>query len=483
MPESLPRRHAGGESALAYLSSFPNDLFISYKHVANETRDRWVDALCGALESELRQLIDKVHIWHDAQLRGGEDWPEEIAKALDGAAIFLAVISRTYLDSDECRREFDRFLARMKDPDSGAMRKIVPILRHPPREDQQLPQELARFQQYMFYQPDKAPSPYFHELGPAAGGDLERQFWLTMAHLSQDLALTLEHLNGVARRKALGKVFLGSVGRELGSERERLRADLRQRGFIVVPECEYLWHADDCAERIAADLAGALLCVHLLPRSAPFDAETPRQARQQLEHARAAMRQAGGPAPMVWIRGADAIDDAWRGVIDYVENELANEGVEYATGSLEDFKTQILDRLPRPAPAPRAVRSVLLLVEEQELAELGGLKSLLAGRLQLEPQTVKLAGAMPRDAERLALALAACDACLVWWGARDEDWLQDVLALPALAPALGPGRAGIVLGAPASAEKAVFATTKASVIPSGDASEAALRALFGGATP
>jgi hypothetical protein len=466
---------------LSYLSSFSNDLFISYKHVANETRDRWVDALCGALDAELRQLIDRVQIWHDAQLRGGEDWPVEIAKALDGAAIFLAVISRTYLDSDECRREFDRFLARMKDPESGALRKIVPILRHPPREDQQLPQELTRFQQYMFYQPDKAPSPYFHELGPGSGGDLERQFWLTMAHLSQDLALTLEHLNGVARRQALGKVFLAGVGRELGTEREKLRADLRQRGFLVVPECEYLWHADDCAECLESDLEGALLCVHLVPRSAPFEAETPGHVRMQLERAHAAMKRRGGPAPMVWIRGADAVDGAWREVIGYVQDELANEGVEYATGSLEDFKTQILDRLPRPAPAPRQAHSVLLLVEEQELAELGPLKALLASRLQLEPQTIKLAGAAPKDAERLAHALASCDACLVWWGARDEDWLQDVLALPALAPMLGPARTGIVLGAPETAEKAVFATTKASMIPAGDASEAALRSLFAGA--
>ena len=63
----------------------------------------------------------------------------------------VALISRTYFDSDECRKELDRFLGCLKRSDGhgglpdvpGGGRKLVPVFKHPPRTDQELPRELA----------------------------------------------------------------------------------------------------------------------------------------------------------------------------------------------------------------------------------------------------------------------------------------------------------------------------------------------------
>jgi len=57
------------------------------------------------------------------------------------SGIFLALISRTYFDSDECRKEFDRFLGRIKTADASGGRKLVPIFKHPPKPEQELPAE------------------------------------------------------------------------------------------------------------------------------------------------------------------------------------------------------------------------------------------------------------------------------------------------------------------------------------------------------
>lgn len=89
---------------MGYLPQYKNDLFISYRHASNETQDTWVDAFCKQLHATLRELVGDVSIWRDqGQLRAGQLWRKEVAEALDGAAIFLAIISRTYLDFDQCR--------------------------------------------------------------------------------------------------------------------------------------------------------------------------------------------------------------------------------------------------------------------------------------------------------------------------------------------------------------------------------------------
>ena len=98
---------------MGYLPQFKNDLFISYRRSSNEGDDPWVDNFCNSVRSQLRDLVGNVQIWRDtAELRGGDAWRPEIADAVDSTAVFLALISRTYFDSDECRKELDRFLGR-----------------------------------------------------------------------------------------------------------------------------------------------------------------------------------------------------------------------------------------------------------------------------------------------------------------------------------------------------------------------------------
>ena len=128
---------------MTYLSQFKNDLFVSYRRSSNAGDDPWVDNFCNSVRSQLRDLVGNVQIWRDtAELRGGDLWRPEIAEALDSSGIFVALISRTYFDSDECRKEFDRFLGRIKGPNAGGC-KLLPVYKHPPKPDQTLPPELA----------------------------------------------------------------------------------------------------------------------------------------------------------------------------------------------------------------------------------------------------------------------------------------------------------------------------------------------------
>ena len=445
---------------MGYLPQFKNDLFISYRRSSNEGQDPWVDNFCAAVRAQLRDLVGDVQLWRDtAELRAGDAWRPEIADAVDTAGIFLAVISRTYFDSDECRKELDRFLGQLKRTEGAAGRKLVPIYKHPPKPDQELPRELAEIGHHEFFNLNPKP---WRELDPKRDYD---DYHERLGRVVFDLMAALEELQGQQKKQALGKVFVANVGPELLQERERLRTDLRQRGFLVVPEYEYLWNADDHRERINRDLAESLLCIHLVSQQASIEKLTPARSRLQLELAHAEMKQRGRPAPLVWLQPSAEVDSSARPLIDYIQSELANDGVDYLQGSLEDLKTLMLDKLPQPVvKAPPKPREVALLVEENDLADLGPLKTLLADKLGVEPRPLKFSRATPKDEERLARTLAACPQAIIFWSRQSEDWVFDLMDLDALAERLGPERLCIVASGEASDEKRSFTTKKARVV-------------------
>lgn len=466
---------------MGYLPQFKNDVFVSYRRTSNEGQDPWVDNFCDSVRSSLRDLVGDVQMWRDtSELRAGNAWRPEIADAVDTAGIFLAVISRTYFDSDECRKELDRFLGRLKSAEGGGVigggRKLLPIFKHPPKPDQELPRELAEIGHHEFF--NLHPKPW-RELDPKRDYD---DYHERLGRVVFDLMEALELLQGQQKKAALGKVFIANTGPELLQERERLRTDLRQRGFLVLPEREILWNADDHRERIVHDLAESLLCIHLVARTASIEPLTPARARVQLELAHAEMKQRGRPTPLVWIQPAADTDAGTRSLIDYIENDLANEGVDYLQGSLEDLKTLLLDKLPKPVlttKTPPKPRDIAVLVEDGDLADLGPLKTLLADQLGVEPRPLKFSRATPKDDERLARTLASCQQVIIFWSRQSEDWVFDMMDLDALADRLGPDRLCIYAGGEDSAEKASFATKKARLVAGGvSAGEAGLRGFL-----
>ena len=467
---------------MGYLPQFNNDLFISSRRVSNESPARWVDTFCADLGSQLRERVGDVAIWRDtAQLRAGAAWRPEIAAAVDSTGIFLALMARTYFDSDECRKELDRFLGQLKAAGGGGGRKLMPIFKHPARNPDELPAELREIGHHEFFVHE---AQGWRELDRKRDAD---DYWERMSRMVQDLTQALEDLHGRQKKQSLGSVFISRVAPELLQVRERLRSDLQQRGYRVLPENEYLWNADDHAQRIANDLGQALLCVHLVSCSASIEPLSARRDQAQLALAQAEMARRRQPAPLVWIQAADAIAPEQQGLIDYIQNDLCNAGVEYLQGSLEALKTQVLDMLPAPAPPPGAPAApavptvpaatlqppeataprpprIALLVEAQDLADTGPLKALLAGTLGLDVRTLLFNADSPDDSVRLHKTLALCPQVLLFWSRQDEDWLTDLLDLDALAGHLGPQRLCVYATGAPSAQKQAFVSPSATVL-------------------
>jgi hypothetical protein len=456
---------------VAYVPQFDFDIFISYRHASNEGEDPWIDAFCNQLHQLLAELTGDISIWRDTPaLRAGDQWRPEIAQTLDSVAIFLAIISRTYFDSDICRNELDRFLGQQRKEGATRRIRIVPIFKQPPKPGQDLPRELAEIHHHEFYEyyDQTPPGPRrFREYSPGRSATAT-QFLETLSRVAQDIGFVLDELRDNARRQTVGTVFVASVGPELAADRAKLRADLQQRRYLVLPESEYFWNAGEFHERITEDLAAAELCIHLVTRGASIEEETAKRARLQLDLAITAMQQHRKPMPLVWMQPAAATAEEAKPLIDYIERDAANQGVEYSPGALEDFKTQIYDRLEhlarKPAAAQSASRDVGLVFVEGDLQAIDPLLLFLADTLGVGVRRIKCPGSGPLSPEPLAAAVARCDRTIVFWGSQSEDWISDLLSLDAVAASVGRDRCCVVAGGMASPEKETYRTGKAATL-------------------
>lgn len=453
---------------MAYVQQFDFDLFVSYRHASNEGEDPWIDAFCEQLQQLLAELAGDISIWRDSgALRAGDHWRPEIAQALEHAAIFLAIISRTYFDSDVCRSELDRFLGQQRKDEATGKIRIVPIFKQPPKPGQDLPRELAEIHHHQFYEYDDQAPPgprRFREYSPGRSGTAT-QFIETLSQVAQDIGFALDELRENARRQTVGTIFLASVGPELAADRAKLRADLQQRHYRVVPESDYFWNAAEFQERITEDLAAAQLCVHLVSRETSIEEETPKRARIQIDLAIQAMKQHGRPLPLVWMQPAETTAEQATSLIAYIEHDAANQGVEYWPGALEDFKTQIYDRLnrstPKAAAATSAGRDVGLVFVDGDLQAMDPLVRFLADTMGVGVRRIKCPAAAPISPDPLAAAMARCERTILFWGTQSEDWISDLLSLDALASLLGRERCCVIAGGAASPEKETYRTGKA----------------------
>jgi hypothetical protein len=454
------------------------DVFVSYRHIADENPTGWVDSFCTHLQKGLIEYLSHVAIWRDkSELRAGDNWRDEIAEAIDSARIFVAVINASYFDSPVCREELNSFLGKINAAPGGQGRVLVPIFKDAGCDLDEMPQELQELHRRDFFSDCGRPlHPQFDE----------RDYWIRMAQVVQDLAKTLKRLQGERDSLAPGRVFVARVGRELEQRREELCSNLQQQGWLVLPKHDYFWNSADVANRIQKDLNQADLCVHLISGAEPKDPARPARDLLQLELAHAAMKERGLPAPLAWIQGAATAAPAMRPLIARIENELANHashGVTCLEGDFAELKAEMFARLTKPAAAAQAapadgaaVRDLAILVESGERDELEGLKDLLVNEQLAEPSVVRLAGARPEKEERLRDVLAACPQVLIFWSGQSEDWVGDVLRLPALRGHWGKNKICVYASGADCSDKRGFRSNHARLLQAtGDANAAGLR--------
>jgi hypothetical protein len=125
---------------MAFVSGFDYDVFISYCHVDNMVTSRekhgWVTRFQNDLNIRLAQRVGKllaIKLWWDKrEIDGGQLFDESIERAVRASAVFLALCSPSYLESNYCIQELRCFAEKVARERTGAAigdrSRIIPVL-------------------------------------------------------------------------------------------------------------------------------------------------------------------------------------------------------------------------------------------------------------------------------------------------------------------------------------------------------------------
>lgn len=153
------------ERSKAFLSElgFTNDVFISYAHTDDVPRVKGdkkdISVFGESLRTMLAQLLgNEVRVWRDRQLKGNTYFHDEIQDVVQGSALFVAVVSPAYLESEYCGEELAFFSDTANAPDStfgpliGNKSRLFKVQFHDLYPGQHVPPELEGMLGWDFFQ-------------------------------------------------------------------------------------------------------------------------------------------------------------------------------------------------------------------------------------------------------------------------------------------------------------------------------------------
>ncbi len=491
---------------------FEDDAFISYAHLDNQALVEggrgWVANLHRALEIRLgERLGKKPQIWRDPKLRGNDELTETLVERLQHVAALIAVVSPPYIRSEWTRtelREFCKATEQQSDIHLHHRARIfkvvkmpVPVPTHPP--------ELQPLLGYDFFTVDPETGNVY-ELNEVFGQAAQRDFWMRVDDLAQEMSALLEELGAVpgdVRPLPMPRatVFLAETTSDLREQRETIRRDLQQHGHTVLPAAPLPDAAADAEAAIRADLTRCRMSIHLFGRNYGLIPEGSAQSVLELQNELAIEQAAaGGLCRLLWIRpGLDVADERQRMVLERLRNDpRLEEGADLLETFLDDFRTLIctrLDALNKPVPAkesplpavpestvaPSEIRSVYLIYDQRDADVVRPWCDGLF-REQFEVLDAKFEGDEAEVRGYHEDNLRACDGVLVFYGAANEMWVRRKLR--ELQKIAGYGRTkaapavAICVLPPDTVEKEHFRTHEALVIRPGSSCSPELLAPF-----
>ena len=475
------------------LHEFEEDIFISYAHIDNkpltEGQKGWITSFHQALEIRLTQLLgDEPEFWRDeSNLRGNDQFANAIVVRLQRIAVLITMLTPRYVNSDWCMKEV-KWFCRGAEHTGGVvsprnMSRIFKVMKTPVPLERQ-PQELQSMLGYEFYQFDSVtgvPREFIFN----SGSNLEINYWNKLNDLAYDIYQLLEELKERSNESnptdvtaaAPGvTVYLAETTLDLNVERDRIRRELQQRGYRVLPDKPLPLNATEFRAAVREDLQRSHLSVHPVGANYGIIPEAADSSVVCLQNELAAERSHDPSfTRIIWMPpGLEAREERQRRFIEYLHNDSdAQHGAEILQTTAEELKTTIQDKLdavmhgPTPGPVSDGPRRVYLICDQQDFDEVAPLSDYLfdQGFEVITPLMEGDEGQLRADHKE---NLVLCDAILIYYGRGGEPWLRakmfDLRKLKGYGRRKPLRAKAIYVASPASPSKARFRTHEAVVI-------------------
>ncbi|MDJ0840601.1 MAG: toll/interleukin-1 receptor domain-containing protein [Acidobacteriota bacterium] len=420
------------------------DLFISYAHRDNRRQpEGWVTSFHTDLELQLGELCGRdPKIWRDQKLQGNDFFDEEIVEQLPDVAAMISVLSPSYVRSEWCQRELKAF--RDVAEKNGGFRlenksRVFKVLKsHVPLEEH--PDEIRQLTGYKFYTYDqdrKQFLPYESCYGP----DIERQYWIQLNDLAQDIAKLLHTFEQIPEEKPASEssptqaketIYLAETTWELRERRLQLKRELEQHGYTVLPAGGLAGDVDLLTDQIDACLQTCTMSIHLLGNKYGFVPEGTEQSLPELQY-RLAVKQGerGNISRLIWVPPDREPEPRQAGLLESLFNTPASQqNADMIERPFVAFQTAVIERLadpPKPVPEPEikfdfSPQIYLICTEEDMDAADPIIDHLVNEGYDVVLPTFDGDEAALREDHRNNLRLA--DAVLIYYGRPNSGWLR-----------------------------------------------------------
>lgn len=424
--------------------SFENDIFISYAHIDNEPlikdedRKGWIDDFHTHLATLLTKIRgEPIRIWRDPKLQGNDEFDKVIEQRLSKTAVLVSILTPRYVKSDWCRRELERFCGAAAQTGGLSVANKVRIFKviKTPVDRNDHPEVVRDLLGYEFYQMDE--QGYHQEFELLWDDKKIQQLYFTRLNiLAQDIKKLLTQLaqnqtSAPANDRKLqpkATVYLAETTRDLTPDRDKIRQELEQWGYRVLPEQHLPTHADDVAAFMQENLSQCKLSVHLVGADYGMVPEAANHSMIELQHQLAVThtQQRSDFIRIVWMpEGLKVEDPRQQAVVRSLHGDP-----EFLQTGLEALKTHIHDRLnppQRPVASPKPASPdqlrVYLIYDQRDQNAVSPLCHVLydRGYEVLRPVFEEDEVAVREDH---FASLAECDAVLIYYGSAGELWLK-----------------------------------------------------------
>ncbi|NMF64374.1 DUF4062 domain-containing protein [Brasilonema octagenarum] len=460
---------------------FENDIFISYAHIDNqplsEGQEGWISDFHRALEIRLAQLRgEKPKIWRDEKLQGNDYFGDTIVERFPKVVLLLSVLSPRYVKSEWCIKELQKFCeaAAM----TGGVRlaeksRIFKVIKTPIARNEH-PPEVQELLGYEFYQLDQSGRPI--EYSKIFGVEAERNYWTKINDLAYDIKQMLDSFsshddNGAAKQNPVAStgttIYLAETTFDLVEERNKVKRELQQRGYVVLPEQSLSPYYPDFEQVVCENLERCKLSIHLIGAKYGIVPEGADKSVVVLQNELAVKHSQKSPEflRLVWMPvGLQPQEPRQEELIQSLQSEP-----NLLQTSLEELKTIIKDKLnSKPQPPKEVIAEdgplrVYLICDQRDLEAIAPLDDYLYNQ-GFEVILPLFEGDEAQVRQDHQEQLQMCDVVIIYCGNIQEPWLRTKLG--DLRKIYGYGRSkpmlakGIYMGEPHTPQKQRWCRTR-----------------------
>ncbi len=448
----------------------------------------WVSQLHRALEVRIDQLLGrKSAVWRDPKLQGNDFYEDTIVDQLPMAAVLVSVFTPRYVHSISCATELDQFREMLKN--NGGLRfhdktRIFKVLKTPVPIDEQ-PEDIRDFLGYEFFKIDTVTG-RVREFNQVFGREAEREFWVQLDDLAQDLCQLLRWIESESPGSASGvmpglrdTVYLASCSNDVRDRYDEVKRDLIAHNYRVVPDRPLPLEIKQLEPVLRNYIQQSRLSIHIIGESYGIVPDGTDHSIVQMQNEVAMEREDNGDfARLIWIPpGLETEDVRQRSFIDELRSDpRIQSGADLLETPFEDLHTQIhnilvprkvVDQVEKKPRVQTEVQSIYLMCDSRDVKNITSVADCLfdQGCEVVLPAFHGDEADVRADHEE---NLRGADGVLIYYGSPNELWLRSKLRERRKSAGLGRTKelkaTAILIAPPNTEQERWFRTHEARVI-------------------